>query len=353
MKKNLILLWILFSARFVNGQLCPGGGTTFSNSVVFVQSWISSCATGTSCTGGIEFDNRSSCEPTTAMDACAPAPSCATPLSNNGSDIWFKFYATGTTATINVIQNVSFVAAIQAFSGGPACGSLSEIGCALAGGPSSGVTLNLSGLTANSLYYFRVFGSANSASQRTGTYCFCGSAGLRSAALPVVLTSFNASAQQNKIFLSWHTASELNNKNFEVQRSRDGNDFATIGIIAGKGTSSVPSDYSFTDVNPYDGINYYRLKQVDWDDKYEYSKIVSVKIDLGNAVSLFSSLVKEKLIIFSSINTWATLLNEQGQILHRLTLINGRNEISIGDLAGGVYFIRSENDQLLKFFVAN
>jgi len=81
------------------------------------------------------------------MEACGPDPSCTTP-SENGSDLWFKFYATGTTATIKVIQNIAFAAAIEAFSGS-SCGTLSEIGCVKAAGTTGGVTLNLSGLTVN------------------------------------------------------------------------------------------------------------------------------------------------------------------------------------------------------------
>src|SRR5215212_12050438 len=123
MKKLLALPVFLIAFIFSNAQLCPGGGTDFSSAVFFTPAWISGCATGTSCSGGTVFDNRAACEPTTAIDPCAPTPSCGT-VGQMGSDLWFKFYASGTTATISVIQSVSFIATVQAFSGGPTCGSL-------------------------------------------------------------------------------------------------------------------------------------------------------------------------------------------------------------------------------------
>src|SRR5687767_12484809 len=216
----LAAIFIPFSA--LDGQLlCPGGGSTFATSVTFNQNWISGCLNVTNCSGGSSLDNRTACEPITTMDACAPAPSC-TVNSQDGSDIWFNFYATGNTATINLIQNIAFVAAIQVFSGGPLCGTLTEIGCVKATGPNSAITLNLSGLTMGQQYYFRVFGSASAAAQRTGTYCFCGSAGLGSTVLPATLSHFEAIGKTGKIELNWITESESNSWFFEIERSEDG-----------------------------------------------------------------------------------------------------------------------------------
>lgn len=167
-KQTVTVLLLSIAGMNMNAQLCPGGGTTFATSVTFSHSWIAGCLDAVTCTGGTTFDNRISCEPTTSMDACAPAPTC-TINSQDGSDIWFNFYATETSPVINVIPGASFVSAIQAFSGGPGCGSLTQIGCVKASGPGSISTLNLSGLTLGQQYFFRVFGSAGPASQRTGT----------------------------------------------------------------------------------------------------------------------------------------------------------------------------------------
>jgi Secretion system C-terminal sorting domain len=342
MKKLILLATAILCVIIMRAQLCPGGGVDFANIVTFDQSWIQGCLTGTSCNGGVEFDNRTACEPTSAIDACAPAPTCT--ANTNGSDIWFRFFATGTTATINVIQQVSFIAVIQAFSGGPACGGLTQIGCAIAGGPSSGVALNLSGLTLGGTYYFRVFGSSNSAAQRTGTFCFCGSVGVGGAILPVVLTDFKAVAQKNRVILKWTTASELDNRSFELERSTDGTNFTALTTINGSGTTSSSTQYEHTDVLAVKGNNYYRLKITDANGRHNYSDIRVAKIDYGKLISVFNNPVKGDLIIDASAATKIVLMNMSGQQVQTAQLKQGRNVIAVSYLNTGNYFVKSIRD---------
>lgn len=330
--------------NFYAQTLCPGGGTTFATSATIVQSWFYNCETGTSCNGGTNFDNRPACEPTLPMDACAPAPSC-TNNSHDQADIWFNFYANGTSATINVMQNVSFVVAIQAFSGGPACSTLTEIGCAKAAGPSSGatLTLTLTQLVINQQYHFRIFGSAPPNSQRTGIFCFCGSSGLGSQVVPVVLTSFKASVQKkNNVVLNWATATETNNRFFEVEQSTDGINFSFISRIAGKGNTSSITKYSMTDSYVSAGTKYYRLKQVDLDGKFTYSEIISVFIENTNRLNLVQS--SGQLIVESGENMEVALLNSAGRLINYYSLKQGRNNISLSNLPAGMYLLRSKAD---------
>ena len=347
----VLLVGLFFPSSTLFAQLCPGGGTTFTTSVTFSNSWISGCATGISCTGGTTFDNRSTCEPTTSMDACAPAPSC-TVNSQDGSDIWFNFYATGPIAIINVIPGVSFVSAIQAFSGGPGCGTLTEIGCVKASGPSSTATLNLSGLTMGQQYYFRVFGSAGPASQRTGTWCYCGTVGSSGAVLPVLLSSFKATAQKSKAELEWTTASELNSAGFEIERSVNATQYDIIGSVPAKGTSTQESYYRFSDLRPFPGINYYRLKITDRDARFSYSAIVSAKIEFPFSLNIYPIPTSGNLHIESARNDRISIFNLAGLLLKTVTLKKGRNEIDISKLPGGIYLIRqSTNSEIIKFQV--
>jgi hypothetical protein len=89
--------------------------------------------------------------------------------------------------------------------------------------------------------------------------------------LPVVMIYFNTEIKGEAAVLSWATASEINNSHFEVQRSGDAKSWTQIGRIEGNGNSSEIIKYDFTDDKPFQ-LNYYRLKQVDYDGKYEYSK---------------------------------------------------------------------------------
>ncbi|MHA6248508.1 T9SS type A sorting domain-containing protein [Pontibacter sp. CAU 1760] len=96
--------------------------------------------------------------------------------------------------------------------------------------------------------------------------------------LPVELTSFKGSYLNGNMKLNWVTASELNNEKFVVERSLDAKNFDKIGEVTGKGTSSTATAYNFTDTNPAAGINYYRLRQVDFDGKVNFSHIVALEV---------------------------------------------------------------------------
>ncbi|MFC5270555.1 T9SS type A sorting domain-containing protein [Adhaeribacter terreus] len=95
--------------------------------------------------------------------------------------------------------------------------------------------------------------------------------------LPVTLTSFKGKLTPDGIALDWSTGMEKNNDRFEVERSMNGKDFEKIGIVKGNGNSNNHLSYDFLDRSPQQGTNYYRLRQVDFDGKAEFSKIVTVK----------------------------------------------------------------------------
>jgi subtilisin family serine protease len=97
------------------------------------------------------------------------------------------------------------------------------------------------------------------------------------AMIPVELTYFNASAEENNVTLSWQTSTETNNQGFEIQRSSNG-EFEKIGFVAGHGTTTEIQSYTFIDENVLAGEYIYRLKQVDYDGTTEYSNIVEVEV---------------------------------------------------------------------------
>lgn len=95
--------------------------------------------------------------------------------------------------------------------------------------------------------------------------------------VPVELISFTSIPVEKGINLTWITASELNNKGFEIQRSVDQENFLTIGFVNGKGTTTEINSYIFTDSPDKNGLYFYRLKQIDFDGTHEYSKIASAE----------------------------------------------------------------------------
>jgi len=100
--------------------------------------------------------------------------------------------------------------------------------------------------------------------------------------LPVSLINFSATPGTSSVTLRWSTSSEINNLGFEVQRSIDGSGgWTTLSFVNGAGTSNSIQKYSYVDENLIARRYYYRLKQVDIDQRYEYSPIVSAVLD-GN-----------------------------------------------------------------------
>lgn len=97
--------------------------------------------------------------------------------------------------------------------------------------------------------------------------------------LPVEFTSFRAKVQGREVVLEWQTAWEWDNDHFEVQHSRDGQDFTAIGQVKGQGTTVFLQNYRYRHTAPAPGIQYYRLRQVDFDGSFAYSDVVSVNFD--------------------------------------------------------------------------
>jgi hypothetical protein len=98
--------------------------------------------------------------------------------------------------------------------------------------------------------------------------------------LPVELLYFQAKAtKQNQAQLIWATTSEQNNSHFFIERSRNGKQFEVIGKVQGAGTTLEQQDYTFIDETPFEGVNYYRLQQVDLDGAFEYTNIEAVHIN--------------------------------------------------------------------------
>ena len=96
--------------------------------------------------------------------------------------------------------------------------------------------------------------------------------------IPVELSSFSSNTSGGKVLLSWETQTEINNKGFEVQRSSNSEDWIVVGYVDGKGTSTIPGRYEFTDEPSAGGTYYYRLKQVDFSGQYSYSKTLEVNL---------------------------------------------------------------------------
>ncbi|MDF7819570.1 T9SS type A sorting domain-containing protein [Runella sp. MFBS21] len=159
---------------------------------------------------------------------------------------------------------------------------------------------------------------------------------------PVKLTFFKAEARSTGVELSWQTSEEISNQRFEIERSLDAKSFEKIGAIEGKGTISIAQNYSFLDSSPLQGLNYYRLKQVDFDGKYSYSVIRDIRAKgEESSFRVYPNPATNELKIEVPQQeeiSYGELLDLTGRIVKRYGA--GSDKVSIGDIRPGVYILK-------------
>lgn len=99
-------------------------------------------------------------------------------------------------------------------------------------------------------------------------------------ALPVTWNAFTITSTSTTKTVNWSTASELNNSHFEIERATGNGQFYTIGKVNGNGTTQTITNYTFADAEPLTSISYYRIKQIDYNGDFDYSK--TIKVDGSN-----------------------------------------------------------------------
>ncbi len=186
----------------------------------------------------------------------------------------------------------------------------------------------------------------------TGLICYASSApicytiddgNVACTVLPVELIDFKSIAKDEGIQLLWQTASETNNEGFEIQLSSDFETWQMIDFVEGQGTTSDKQQYTYLDKTPNDGVNYYRLKQIDLDGRFEFSDIIKAERT--------SKIPNTSLVVFP--NPVDHILNYQmanladvqrveifglnGQLIKRTERIEGA--LDIGGFKQGVYLL--------------
>lgn len=176
-------------------------------------------------------------------------------------------------------------------------------------------------------------------------------------ALPIELLYFNASSLDGKVVLSWKTASETNNDYFLVEKSMNSFAFNSVGMVKGSGNTSELKSYSFYDLNPTKGTSFYRLKQVDFDGKYEYSSIckVSISDDLDDSVLVYPNPVEKdknfKILFFGKKpeNVIISIIDVTGKVRKSMTF-NNESKIDFYFNETGVFILHivEENKIITK-----
>ncbi len=171
--------------------------------------------------------------------------------------------------------------------------------------------------------------------------------------LPVQFKSFTASKGDNAVNLKWSTASESNNKGFEIQRSVNGAKYQAVGFVKGAGNSNITKTYSYTDANNTTGNVCYRLKQIDVNGASEFSKVTCVNIEAVKTTEVittpnpFNASLNVK---YNSLNEGSAnmqIIDMLGKTHQNTNMIvnKGENTLTIDTeaLPLGIYFIRITN----------
>ncbi len=180
------------------------------------------------------------------------------------------------------------------------------------------------------------------------TVGYLGFMSARQGTVPVELVSFESNIIDNKVYLTWKTSTETNNKGFEVQRGVDHNQFERIGFVQGRGTTTEAQQYSFAD-QISSGRYYYRLKQVDLNGVSDYSNIIEVELGLPSEYTLnqnypnpFNPSTRISFTLPTDSKVLITVYNMLGEEV--ITLLNknlsaGNHQIDFNaaNLSGGVY----------------
>lgn len=170
-------------------------------------------------------------------------------------------------------------------------------------------------------------------------------------ALPVKYVNVKVSStESNKNQISWTTLSEINNDYFEVQHSTDGVNFDLIGMVAGNGNTNQENNYTFVHKSPTQHLDYYRLKQVDYDGNYEYSPIVSLFRKSNIDVNIYPNPTQGVLNITGiDEKSIVTIYEFSGKVIRSFENIPFVS-IDIQDLNTGIYLVSILNNQTAQYF---
>lgn len=222
-----------------------------------------------------------------------------------------------TTGSHSLILNAAGIAVIQAWVNSPG----NNFGFIFRGTSTDGYDFNT-----------KEHGTVNTRPRLTIDY---------SSTLPIELLNFEAIQNRSSVEVNWQTASEINNSFFEIERSKNTDEWEVIGKVSGAGNSHSLLSYSIMDDFPLTEISYYRLKQVDFDKSFSYSKIAVVNFNSTTTIKAYPNPFSENLFIEGlSPNDSAEMIDALGRPVLISDWAQGiKNSIDTKELNTGIYFL--------------
>jgi murein DD-endopeptidase MepM/ murein hydrolase activator NlpD len=163
---------------------------------------------------------------------------------------------------------------------------------------------------------------------------------------PLNLLSFSAKAADEKAILNWQTTDESNTSHFEIERGTDADNFYVIGKVMTTGNDrGGKNNYSLNDLEPAQGINFYRLKMVDKDGQFTYSNIEKVNIAKINTVRVFPN-PATNIVTLQGVSKYSRvrISSLQGSELLSKNFEGDELKLNISHLPAGVYLLQLGKD---------
>ncbi|MCF2499937.1 T9SS type A sorting domain-containing protein [Dyadobacter chenhuakuii] len=160
--------------------------------------------------------------------------------------------------------------------------------------------------------------------------------------LPVTLVTFEARAENDNAVLTWTTSQETVNKGFEIQRSADAKHFDKIAFVNPYSSGSdTTQNYQYTDRAPLPGTSYYRLKQLDHDGKFAYSKMVHINLPGTSHISVYPNpTIGDLFVETEHVSERLQVIDMLGRTVLDKRVVKPRTHINVKDLSPGMYIIK-------------
>lgn len=343
----------------------------FGNAVDIVD--LSSSTTNDVCSGARCTDktqvfigtNNGYGNPGPSTDPAITVGSCSWNGSKNNS-AWFYFVANGPTVGITISGLSAQLQSIGLNMSGSCSSPVYSVpsgGCPndavnnqYGGGAthgSSGMSynheLNFSGLTSGNSYYVVVDGTGGAISpfyiELTGSLTSC------SIILPIELLSFHAKHLDNHVVLDWSVAREFNNNYYTVERSANAIEWEVVGVQKGAGSSNGSINYEMLDYSFKNGINYYRLKQTDYNGNYTYSDILALEASSKKDFRVYPNPFDSKITIQTAGDDYIknyVIKDVLGKKIEEGKLNEAETILEVSDLKQGTYFITINQTSTFK-----
>ena len=161
--------------------------------------------------------------------------------------------------------------------------------------------------------------------------------------LPTSLLDFTAVKKLKVVDLNWQTSNEQNSSHFDVEFSKDGSEFTSIGKVNASGSSTTSKNYTLVHSTPVNGINYYRLKMVDVGGLYKYSTVRTVKFSSTKTIKIMPNPTADRVYITSNeggVLQSVGVYSMDGKLLHQVTNFALGKSIDLSTYAPSIYILK-------------